>query len=99
MTGERESARIDLNVGASGSGAKKRAEFSSRALTNFMSDTFCRFRKSGKAGLGNRDGKPAYSRETQKNGRELANVMDLDEVYYDARAYAGAVIVATVRCW
>lgn len=41
------------------------------------------------ASVGNRDGKPARFRGTKKNGREPADVMDLDEVYYDARAHAG----------
>lgn len=49
------------------SGAKKPIEFSDRALMNFMSDTFCRFRKSdGKAGVGNRDEKPVRFREMKK---------------------------------
>lgn len=36
-------------------------------------------------GVDNRGGKPARFRGMKKNGRELADVMDLDEVYYDAR--------------
>lgn len=81
-------ARIDLNAWR---GVKKLAEFSGRALTNFMCDYVLPISEKWESRrVGNRNGKPARSRETKKNGRELADVMDLDEVYYDAGGYMRA---------